>query len=137
MSVPAPDLTQRYGAPSAGRRRVVVAGAVVLVVAALAWLAWVAVFHSRPVVTSQLVGFEVRGQHAAAASFEVARRDPSVRATCVLRAMSADHHTVGVLSVPVDSGPATGRVTSVVRTERRATTVELVGCSGGDQTRPR
>ncbi len=137
MSTLSPDLAERYGTPSRARRPLVVAVVAVLVVVALAWLAWVAVFHGRPAVTSQMVGFQVRGQHAAVATFEVARRDTGVSASCLLRASADDHAVVGELTVPVSSGPAQRQLTSTVRTERRATTVELVGCTAADQARPR
>ena len=69
------DLAERYGAPSRARRPVIVTLAVLLAAALLGWLAWTVFFHSRPEVTSQLVGFEVQGQHAASATFTVVRRD--------------------------------------------------------------
>ena len=137
MSAPAPDLAERYGAPTGGLRPLLVAGVVVLAVAGLVWLAWVVMFHGRPQVTSQLVGFEVRGEHAATATYDVARREPQVRATCLLRAFADDHAVVGELTVPVTSGPESVRLTSTVRTERRATTVDLVGCSAADQAQRR
>ena len=137
MSAPAPHLAERYGVPSRSLRPLLVAGVVVLGVAGLLWLAWVVVFHGRPQVTSQLVGFEVRGQHAVTATYVVARREPQVRATCLLRAVADDHSDVGERTVPVTSGSATARLTSTVRTERRATTVDLVGCSAAGQGRRR
>jgi hypothetical protein len=137
VSAPVPDLAERYGAPSGGLRSLLVAGVVVLAVAGLVWLAWVVMFHGRPQVTSQLVAFEVRGEHAATATYDVARREPQVRATCLLRAFADDHAVVGELTVPVTSGPASARLTSTVRTERRATTVDLVGCSAADQAQRR
>jgi hypothetical protein len=131
------DLAERYGAPSRARRPVIVTLAVVVAAAALGWLAWTAFFHSRPEVTSQLVGFEVRGQHAAGATFTVVRRDPDVRASCLLRASAADHATVGELTVRVTSGEAEQRLTKTMRTERRATAVDLVGCTAPGQPRRR
>lgn len=137
MSAAAPDLAERYGAPSRARRPLVIAGTVVLVVAGLGWLVWVVGYHGRPQVTSQMVGFDVRGQHAAVATYTVVRRDRDVQASCLLRALADDHAVVGELTVPVTSGPTDARLTTTVRTERRATSVDLVGCSAGDQTRRR
>jgi hypothetical protein len=48
-----------------------------------------------------------------------------------------DHSVVGELTVAVDSGPATSTVRSTVRTERRATGVELLGCTAPDQVQSR
>jgi Domain of unknown function (DUF4307) len=122
-------LTQRYGAPSRARRPLAVAAAAVLVLAAAAWLVWVMAFHTRPEVTSQMVTFDVRGEHGATATFTVVRRAADVHASCLLRAVAADHAVVGELAVPVDSGPPTQRVRSTIRTERAATSVELLGCN--------
>jgi hypothetical protein len=133
VSRPTPDLEDRYGAASRTRRPLLVAGAVALAVVGVAWAVWAGVVHSRPEVSSQLVGFHVAGQHAATARFTVARRDGDVRASCLLRAYAEDHSVVGELPVPVASGAPTRSVVATVRTERRATAVELVGCSAPGQ----
>ena len=137
MSVSAPDLSQRYGAPSRRRRPAVVAGVALLALGALAWVAWVALFHGRPEVSSTLVGFDAAEQHAATARFTVVRRDRDVRASCLLRAIAADHSVVGELTVPVTSGPEERTLSTTVRTERRATSVELVGCTAPGQKQRR
>ena len=124
-----PELADRYGAPSRARRPLVLALIAVLVVAAAAWLAWVLVLHGGPQVTSELVGYDVHGEHSTTVSFTVVRRSPQVRASCLVRAQAADHAVVGELTVPVTSGPATRRVTATLRTERRATGVDVVGCT--------
>jgi hypothetical protein len=131
------DLAERYGAPSRARRPLVVALAVVLAAAGLAWLAWATIFHSQPAVTSQLDGFDVRGQHAVSATFTVVRRDRDVRASCLLRASASDHATVGELTVRVVAGEAEQRLTKTMRTERRATAVDLVGCTAPEQSHRR
>jgi hypothetical protein len=115
----------------------VVAGVVALAVVGLAWLLWVMLFHGRPLVTSEMVGFDVAGQHAASARFTVVRRDADVRASCLLRAFADDHSVVGELTVPVTSGARTATRSATVRTERRATTVDLVGCTAPGQRQPR
>ena len=134
---PSPDLTQRYGAPSRPRRLLVAAGVAVLVAAGGAWLLWVVLFHSRPQVTSQMLGYDVRGQHAAVARFTVVRRSADVAASCLLRAFAQDHSVVGELTVPVSTGAKSSTLSSSVRTERRATNVDLVGCTAPGQNRPR
>ena len=128
------DLAERYGAPSRARRPIVVTLAVVLAAALLAWLAWAALAHGRPEVTSQLVGFEVHGQHGVSATFTVVRHDPEVKASCLLRASANDHAVVGERTVLVASGDSTRRLTRTMRTERRATTVDLVGCTAPGQS---
>ena len=138
MSLSAPDLSERYGAPSRARRPLVVTGAVVLAAVALAWLTWVVMFHGRPQVTGQLTGYHVDGQHAVVTGYTVVRRDPGVAATCLLRATADDHSTVGELNVPVPpSSEKVVTLSSTVRTERRATTVDLVGCTSPGQQQGR
>jgi hypothetical protein len=137
VTASAPDLADRYGAPSPARRPLLVALIGVLALTGLGWLVWTAVEHSRPEVTSQLVRYGVRDEHSATASFTVVRRDGGVRATCLLRAFAVDHNIVGELNVPVTSGPLTQRVERTVRTERRADSVDLIGCSSEGQREDR
>jgi Domain of unknown function (DUF4307) len=123
------DLSQRYGSPSASRSKAVVALVVVVVAAGLSWLAWVMLEHGRPEAQSSLVSFRAEGQHAAVARFTVVRRSADIEASCLLRAFSADHTTVGELDVVVGpGGPETETLERTVRTEREATSVEMVGC---------
>jgi hypothetical protein len=131
------DLATRYGRPSRSGRRAGVAALVVLAVAAAAWLAWAAVSHSTPAVRSQLVAFEVRSEHEATARVTVVREAEDIRASCRLRAVAEDHAVVGELTVEVDGGSRTQTLRPSIRTERRATTVDLVGCTAPGQPRPR
>jgi hypothetical protein len=137
VTASAPDLAERYGAPSRSRRPLVIVVAVSLVACGLAWLVWATVFHGRPQVTSELVGFDIDGQHSATARFTVVRHDDEVSASCLLRAFADDHSVVGEVTVPVSTGAAAATLTSRMRTERRATTVDLVGCTAAGQKQPR
>ena len=131
------DLAERYGAPARARRPLLLGLVAVLVVASAAWLVWVIGFHGRPEVSSQMVGFTT-SEHSASAQFTVVRRSADVSASCLLRAYASDHSIVGELAVPVASGrPSTSSVRSSMRTERRATSVELVGCTAAGQRQPR
>ena len=131
MSSP-PGLADRYGTPSPVRRRVL-AGAVVLVAAAAAgWLAWATWFHATPAVQSELVTWSVVDEHEASATVTVALEE-GVTATCVVRALAEDHMTVGELAF----APTDGANEVAVRTDRRATSVTLVGCTAEGQPRPR
>ena len=132
MSSPPTVPADRYGAPRPGVRwglRVVVG---VVVAAFLAWVAWAAWWHSTPEVTSELAGYAVVDEHSATATLDVAM-DEGVAARCLLRAVSADHTAVGELSFV----PVPGRNDVVIRTERRATSVEKVGCTTPGQNQPR
>lgn len=131
------DLQARYGRPTANRK-VVVAVIVVLAGIGLSWLAWVMLELGRPAAQSSLVSWEPLGEHSAQARFTVVRSNPDVEASCLLRALAADHTIVGELNVAI--GPDKPEVTTLrrtIRTEREATAVEVVGCVTDEQRRRR
>ncbi len=131
------DLTHRYGSPRRGQRTLVLALVALLVAAGLAWLAWAIAFSTNPQARSALVSFDVRGQHQVVTRFSVVRPDRQVRASCLLRAYAVDHAVVGERHVAVGpESPASATVTARVRTEREATSVELIGCTTAEQRRP-
>jgi hypothetical protein len=80
------------------------------------------------------VGYDVVDEHEVTATVRIDLADDDVVATCLLRAFAEDHTVVGELSF-TPSG--SGRTEQTVRTERRATSVELVGCTAPGQNRPR
>ena len=125
-------LTDRYGAPSPLRRRLVMAGAVTVAVGFLGWLAWATWFHATPAVQSELVTWRVVDDHEATATVSVTLEDGTA-ASCIVRAVAADHTTVGEVAFAPD--PGSNEVS--IRTERRATSVSLRGCTAAGQPRPR
>lgn len=130
------SLKERYGTPAPWRRRATWGGSLALGLVFLAWLGWATWIHSTPTVDSELVSFTVVDLHSATAVVDVRLADDDVRATCLLRAFSEDHTIVGELSFVPD--PAAGeRISEVIRTERLATSVELLGCTAPGQSRPR
>lgn len=132
------DLSERYGSPSGTRTKAVVAVVVALVGAALSWLTWVILEHGRPEAQSSMVSFTADGEHAAVARFTVVRRSADIEADCLLRAVAADHTIVGELDVTVGPGePTTETLERTIRTERRATSVDLLGCSTAGQSQRR
>ena len=70
--------------------------------------------------------------HEATATIDVSL-DDGVDASCTVRAYAADHSTVGEVTYT----PEQGRNTVAVRTERRASSVENIGCTAPGQPRPR
>jgi hypothetical protein len=105
---------------------------------ALAWVAWAALWHSDPEVTSDILSWEVVDDHTATATFRVSRRTTDVEASCLLRAQARDHSIVGELNVAVGpGGQQTQAVTESLRTERLATVVDVVGCVADGQNRRR
>jgi hypothetical protein len=132
-------LDDRYGRRRPRRRLLLIGASAVLVVAFGGWLAWVIWDSSTPEVESDLVSWEVVDDHSATARVDVRLRDRNVEATCKLRAYAEDHTNVGELSFPmpgpdIDEG---GPVERTIRTERKATSVQLVGCTTATQKRPR
>ena len=128
------DLVDRYGAPAPWRRRLLLVACVAVAAAFLGWLGWTAWAHSTPQVESELVGYEIVDEHTATAVVQVKLSDDDVDATCTLRAYAEDHTAVGELAFTPESS---GRTERTVRTERRATSVDLLGCTAPDQNRPR
>jgi hypothetical protein len=128
------DLADRYGAPAPWRRPVAIGACVVVAAAFLGWLGWATWAQSTPEVTSKLVGYRVVDAHAATATVQVDLADDGVEADCTLRAYAEDHSVVGEL---VFTPQASGRAEQTVRTEREATSVELLGCTAQGQNRPR
>jgi Domain of unknown function (DUF4307) len=132
------DLAQRYGTDRTQRRPLLVSLVVVLAGAGLAWVVWAMLIHGRPLARSELVSFETPTEHAVTATVTVVRRDDDVEASCLLRASADDHSIVGELNFTVDaSEAATATLTREIRTERRATAVELIGCVADGQNNRR
>ena len=125
-------LADRYGTPSPARRPLLLGLVGVLAVGFLVWVVWAAWFHSTPAVESELTGYRIVDANRAVANVVVSLAD-GADASCTLRAYSADHTTVGELAFE----PRPGRNEVTVRTERRATSVTLLGCTAAGQPRPR
>jgi hypothetical protein len=129
-------LAERYGAPSRRRRGLVVASSVLLALVFAGWLGWTIYEQSTPEVTSELETFSVDDDHMVTAVLVVVLADAEVEASCTLRAHAEDHTTVGELTFTPD--PSEGRrQVQTIRTERRATSVEKVGCTAPGQDHPR
>jgi Domain of unknown function (DUF4307) len=129
-------LTERYGAPSAWRRRAVIVGSALLAVVFLGWLTWAIWLHSTPKVTSQLESFDVVDDHTATAVVVVTLHDKGVTATCTLQALAEDHSVVGEVTFHPDPAASDQQDHRII-TDRRATTVESLGCTAPGQAQPR
>jgi hypothetical protein len=129
-------IADRYGAPSPGRRRLVLGAAAALALSFAVWVGWTVYEHATPEVTSELETFSVTDDHTVTAVLVVRLDDAQVRASCTLRAYAEDHSTVGELTFTPDPGEGRRQV-QTIRTERRATSVESQGCTAPGQDRPR
>ena len=123
---------ERYGVASPWRRRALVTTATVVVLAFLVWLGWVIQDRTSPEVTSELETFSVQDEHAVTAVLLVKLDSSDVKASCRLRAYAEDHTTVGEHSFTPDPGEGRRQVQEF-RTERRATSVESLGCTAPGQ----
>ena len=126
----------RYGAAAPWQRRAAITASVALGVVFLAWLAWAVYEHSTPRVTSQLESYSIEDDHTVTAVLVVSINSPNVKASCTLRAFAEDHTTVGELTFTPDTGKGRRQV-ETIRTERRATSVQNVGCTAPGQDHPR
>jgi hypothetical protein len=131
------DLAERYRGPSRASRVVALVVIVALVASGIGVLGWSVFSYGTPEVTSKLTRYEVLDEHTAVADFTVTRTSAFTEARCTLTAVAADHGVVGEVVVPVVDGPEEQALRVEVRTERRATTVDLLGCTTPDQARPR
>jgi hypothetical protein len=126
-------LADRYGAPARWQRPVIIGLAALLAAVGLTWLAWTAWFHSTPEVSSEVITYEVTSDHEIRARVDVRLEDGVQDASCRVRALAEDKTAVGELAFT----PVAGTNEVVIRTERRATTVEKLGCTADGQPRPR
>ena len=122
-------LAQRYGTRSRAARLTTLVVVVVVAGAALGWLAWAAWFHSTRPIAAEVVSFDVTGPHAVKTSVALRVADASATGTCVLRASAEDHSIVGEQTVAIRGISGRSQRTVDVRTERRATTVEVARCT--------
>ena len=128
-----PSLADRYAAPPRWRRRVTIAVVAVVAVVGLGWVAWVAYVEATPKVESELVTFQVSGEHEVSARIDVTVASGTTGASCTVEALASDHSIVGELHFT----PRNGTNDVTVRTERAATSVDLAGCIADGQNRPR
>ena len=127
------DLSDRYGAPQPWRRAVLVGASEALAAAFLGWLGWTIWAQSTPKVESELVSWDAVDEHTATAKVQI-QLDDGVEASCLLRAYAEDHTVVGERNFVPERG---GLNEQTIRTERLATSVELLGCTAEGQNRPR
>ena len=130
------SLDQRYGARSRGRRILLLVLATAVSVAFLGCLVWTMLFHANPEISSEEIGHEIVSDHLATIDVQIEMDDGLDDPECSLRAISHDKAIVGETTYrpDPDDGP---RHTIEVRTERRATTVEWLGCKAPGQPRYR
>ena len=122
-------MRERYGTSGPRRRRVIVIATTVLAMVFLSWVAWVAIFHANPAIDSQVHSFDPVNAHQVKVRLDTRFRNDRVRGTCLVRATARDHSIVGERNLSAADLRAAGTGWIPIRTERRATTVEVVRCA--------
>ncbi|SFB79769.1 protein of unknown function [Nocardioides terrae] len=124
-----PRIAQRYAAQGSVWPKVFIVAGLAVVLLLAVWLAWAVWVHSTPRVTSSLTTFDVVDEHSVTAEVQVDLRSDAENASCLVRAYAEDHTVVGDVSFEPKDG--TNDVT--IRTERRATSVDRIGCTADGQ----
>lgn len=123
----------RYGAADSGSGAMgkVVAGLLVLLVAALLVAGGVAVYrlNSTPAITSEVIGVEVVDDELIRMSMTVSRDEPGVAAYCIVRAQDQSKGELGRREVyipPSEHGMV--QIDTEIATTSRAFMADVYGC---------
>ncbi len=122
-------MAERYGHPSLARGRAGLAVIVFLAVALLGWAVWAALGQTGEQVGGLVESYDVRSPHLVSVTLQITRESTDA-VQCTVSAIASDHVEVGrqvVRLPPGDTGTRT--VTTVVRTEREATSADVASCS--------
>jgi len=122
-------MRDRYGTDHPRRRIVIWVATTLLAIVFLIWVAWVAIFHSNPAIDSEVASFNVVSDHRIDVRLSTHLRNADVRGTCLVRATARDHTIVGELNLTAAQLRADEGTWIPIRTERRATTAEVIRCS--------
>jgi hypothetical protein len=112
----------------------VIVATTVLAAAFLAWLAWAAWFHSDPAIEADIAAYDVTGPHEVLVKVDARVKADDVRGSCLVRATAADHTIVGEINLSVAQLRAQRNQWIPIRTERKATTVELIRCTEAERS---
>jgi hypothetical protein len=117
----------RGGRDARTDRRLKIVGGV-LGVLSLAGIAWIgADYIGGQPVSGQVIKFKVVSGRTVEVHLEV-RKDAEAEGVCTIRARAADGGEVGRKDVTVEGGTEQVDTVASLRTTRRATSAELVGC---------
>jgi hypothetical protein len=91
----------------------------------LGWLVWL---RASTPVTAELTAYTVRSAHRVAVTVQI-HRSGAFAGSCSVQALAEDHSVVGRDTILVGPGaPRTVSVSRTIRTDRLATTAEVVSC---------
>ncbi len=124
-------MDERYGVRPPNQRRLALVAVAAVVLFLLGWLGWAAWEHSRPDVGGRLRSYDVVSAHEVHVVVELSR-PAGESVVCDVTAQAEDHSTVGEAQVRAPAGTETVvRVTTVIRTDREATSASLSNCRSG------
>jgi hypothetical protein len=125
-----PSLAQRYGTDRRRGRRVGLALGGLLALVLLVWAIWAGTAQDQEPIEADIASYQVVSTHEIQAKLSVHFHDADAQGSCLLRATAEDHTIVGELNLTADELRAAEGRWIPIRTERRATTVTVVRCSG-------
>jgi uncharacterized protein DUF4307 len=121
-------MAERYGRTSPGRRWAGIVAMAIGVLALLGWVVWAALAQSHNSVGGLVESYDVRSPHEVSVTVQITRTSTDA-VHCTITAIATDHTEVGQRVVRLPAGPSgTRTITTVVRTEREATTADVVDC---------
>jgi hypothetical protein len=121
-------LAARYGRSASGRRRTGIVVIAIVAAALTGWAVWAALGQSGDTVGGLVESYDVRSPHEISVTLQITRTAEGP-AQCTVVALASDHAQVGrhvVRLAPATSGTRT--ITTLVRTEREATTADVTDC---------
>jgi hypothetical protein len=130
VSDPTEIIAERYGTGRPRRRGLAIALGSVFAAALLAWAIWAALAQDDESVDAEVTAYHVVSSHEVQVKVDAHLKDAGAHVTCLVRATAEDHTVVGELNLTADEIRASAGSWIAVRTERRATTAELVDCTG-------
>ena len=131
--VPTPGLTpglpQRYGGARPQRRVLPIVLGTLFALVLTAWAIWAGLASDDRAIDATVASYQVVDAHEIQVRIAAHFRDDKVQGSCLLRATASDHTIVGELNVTAAQLRTAGDSWIPIRTERRATTAEVVRCT--------
>ena len=123
-----PGLPRRYGGTPPRRRTPVVLGTL-FALALLAWAVWAMSATDGNGLDASVSSYRVVSSHEVQVRISAHFGDDRSDGSCLVRATASDHTVVGELNLTTDELRRAQGSWIQVRTERRATTAEVVRCT--------
>ena len=122
------DMDERYGRKKGALRFFPYA----IFLALIGWLFWTGIYHSNPVVASNLLSFKAVDEKAMSITFEITRKDPNQEIDCRLTAVDLDKFIVGEIVHRIPAGAKHLRVTTEIPTRVYSVSADVVSCTAAN-----